>query len=113
MRRTMQVQFFAAGLFAFAQTSFDQDRRGAEAGEAKAMTALAHRYEHGQGCPRDAGQAILWYLRAAKLNEPGAMVALGDIYDEGKCVDQNMGEAVRLFRAAAQLGSGEAMYRLG
>ena len=76
-----------------AQTSFDSDQRAAEAGESKAMTALAHRYEHGQGCPRDAGQAILWYRRAARLNEPGAMVALGDIYDEGKCVDQNMGEA--------------------
>src|SRR5262245_14822856 len=103
----------AAGLFAFAQTPFDKDRRAAEAGEPKAMTALAHRYERGDGCPRDAGQAILWYLRAASKKEPGAMVALGDIYDEGSCVDQNMSEAVRWFRQAASLGSAQAMFRLG
>jgi TPR repeat protein len=109
----------AAGPFLFAQTvpadpaGFEQDRHRAEAGEAKAMTALAHRYERGVGCPRDAGEAILWYLRAAALNEPGAMVALGDIYDEGRCVDQNMREAVQWFRRAAALGSGRAMYRLG
>src|SRR5688500_450268 len=59
----------AVGFSASGQTSFDEDRRGAEAGEPRAMTALAHRYEHGQGCPRDAGQAILWYLRAAARNE--------------------------------------------
>ena len=103
----------AAGPFAFAQSSFESDQRAAEAGESKAMTALAHRYEHGQGCPRDAGQAILWYRRAARLNEPGAMVALGNIYDEGKCVDQDMGEAMRWYRLAAKFESGEAMYQLG
>src|SRR5688572_2387231 len=87
-----------AGLFAYGQTSFEDELRRAESGEAKAMTTLADRYEHGKGCPRDAGQAILWYQRAVALNDPGAMVALGNIYDDGKCVDQDMGRAVRLYR---------------
>jgi TPR repeat protein len=110
----------AAGLAAFVQTSpaalgrsFADDLQRAESGEALGMAAVAHRYEHGTGCPRDAGQAILWYRRAAALNEPSAIVALGHIYDEGKCVDQNMGEAVRLFRIAAELGNPAGMYRLG
>src|SRR5262245_41340540 len=76
----------AAGLSLFGQ-SFGDDLRRAEAGEVKAMTAIANRYEQGVGCPRDAGQAILWYQRAVERNEPNAMVSLGDIYDEGKCVD--------------------------
>ena len=102
----------AAGLSLLGQ-SFTEELRLAESGEAKAMTALAHRYEQGIGCPRDAGQAILWYQRAVNRKEPGAMVALGDIYDEGKCVDQNMGEALRLYRRAIEVGSPEAMFRLG
>src|SRR5687767_2573638 len=102
----------AAGPLLFAQPSFTDDERRAAAGEAKAMTALGRRYETGEGCPRDAGQAILWFRRAAALGEPGAMVALGDIYDEGKCVDQSMGTAVRYFRQAAALGHAPAMHRL-
>jgi uncharacterized protein len=105
--------FPAAGLFAYERGSFDGDLKLAHSGEAKAMTALARRYEHGEGCARDAGQAMLWYQRAADRNEPGAMVALGNIYDEGKCVDQNMARAVRYFRQAAALGDGQAMFRLG
>src|SRR5687767_10918392 len=62
----------AAGLSLFGQ-SFGDELRRAESGEAKAMTAVAHRYENGIGCPRDAGQAILWYQRAVNRNEPGAM----------------------------------------
>ena len=53
------------------------------------MTELARRYAEGIGCPRDAGQAMLWYRRAAQEGEPGAMVAIGDMLEEGRCVDQD------------------------
>jgi TPR repeat protein len=102
----------AAGLSLFGQT-FEADEARARTGDAAAMTALARRYETGQGCPQDAGQALLWFKRAAARDNPDAMVALGDIYDEGKCVDQSMGTAVLWFRRASSLGSPGAMHRLG
>src|SRR4028118_107313 len=48
------------------------------------MTELAHKYANGIGCPRDAGQAMLWYKRAAHEGDPGAMVAIGDMLQAGR-----------------------------
>ena len=62
------------------------------------MTELAGRYANGIGCPRDAGQAMLWYRRAAQLGEPGAMTAIADMLDEGRCVDQDLVGAVLWYR---------------
>ena len=58
------------------------------------MTELARRYANGIGCPRDAGQAMLWYRRAAQQSEPGAITAIGDMLEEGRCVDQDLAGAV-------------------
>ena len=63
------------------------------------MTELAGRYANGIGCPRDAGQAMLWYRRAAQQGEPGAMTAIADMLDEGRCVDQDLVGAVLWYNA--------------
>jgi uncharacterized protein len=76
------------------------------------MTELARRYAVGDGCPRDAGQAILWYRRAAQQGEPGAMVAIGDMLVEGRCVDQDFFAAVVWYRRAADAGFAPGMTRL-
>src|SRR3954454_3313532 len=76
------------------------------------MTELARRYANGIGCPRDAGQAMLWYRQAAREGEPGAMVAIGDMLEEGRCVDQDFVAAVMWYRHAAQLGFAPGMVRL-
>src|SRR5690242_7861974 len=62
------------------------------------MTELARRYANGIGCPRDAGQAFLWYRRAATQGDPGAMVAIGDMLKEGRCVDQDLAGAAIWYR---------------
>jgi TPR repeat protein len=79
----------------------------------KEMAELARKYEHGVGCPRDIGKALLYYKRAAEANEPSAMVALGDLYREGKCVPQDMGYARGMYDRAAKLGFAPAMARMG
>src|SRR5205085_7829490 len=76
------------------------------------MTELAHKYAEGIGCPRDAGQAMLWYRRAAKEGDPGAMVAIADMMEEGRCVDQDFVAAAIWDRRAAELGFAPAMVRL-
>jgi TPR repeat protein len=76
------------------------------------MTELARRYANGIGCPRDAGQAMLWYRRAAQLGEPGAMVAIADMLEEGRCVDQDLVGAVLWYRRAANLEFAPGMVRL-
>src|SRR4029079_13738643 len=78
----------------------------------KDMTELARRYAEGIGCPRDAGQAMLWYRRAAQEGEPGAMVAIGDMFEEGRCVDQDFVAASIWHRRAANIGFAPAMVRL-
>lgn len=77
----------------------------------RAMAELARRYEHGLGCPRDIGRALMYYRRAAAEGEPRAMVALGDLYKEGRCVPQNLQYANGMFRQAAQQGFGPGMAR--
>ena len=76
------------------------------------MTELARRYANGIGCPRDAGQAMLWYRRAAQEGEPGAMTAIADMLEEGRCVDQDLVAAVAWYRRAANLGFAPAMVRV-
>ena len=75
------------------------------------MTELARRYANGVGCPRDAGQAFLWYRRAAAQGEPGAMVAIGDMLKEGRCVDQDLAGAAIWYRRAAAIGFPPAQAR--
>ena len=83
------------------------------ADDPKETAELARRYEHGIGCPRDIGKALLYYKRAAEAKEPSAMVALGDLYREGKCVPQDMAYARGMYESAAKLGFAPAMVRMG
>ncbi len=75
------------------------------------MTDLAYKYANGIGCPRDAGQAMLWYKRAAREGEPGAILAIGDMLEEGRCVDQDLVASALWRRRAAMLDFPPAMTR--
>lgn len=77
------------------------------------MAELARRYEHGIGCPRDIGRALLYYKRAADGGDPGAMVALGDMYREGVCVPQDLPYAMGMYRRSAESGFAPGMKRFG
>ena len=40
-------------------------RKAAEQGDAEAQTRLAYFYDTGRGVPKDYGQALIWYRKAA------------------------------------------------
>lgn len=100
------VIWFALSSFqAIGQTVFPDPKTPAE------MTELAHKYATGIGCPRDAGQAMLWYKRAAQEGEPGAILAIGDMLEEGRCVDQDLVASAIWRRRAAEMNFAPAMER--
>ena len=63
--------------------------------------------------PRDEGEAVRWWRRAAKQGNVFAQGRLGVMYAEGRGVSQNAEQAVRWFRRAAEQGDADAQYRLG
>ena len=96
------------------------ERLAAENGQASAQFYLASDYELGLGgLPKDIGQAVQWYRRAAEQNHPIAQARLGDLYADGRGVPRNDLEALAWYRRAAaqndyggQLGLGR-MYAAG
>src|SRR5688500_2431352 len=78
----------------------------------ESMTELARKYEHGLGCPRDIGRALLWYRKAAAAGDPQAMIALGDLYREGTCVVPDMAYALGMYGKAAAAEFPPGMMRL-
>lgn len=99
LARTSKLLLIAGGLL-YAQET------------AESMTELARKYEHGLGCPRDIGRALLWYRKAAQAGEPHAMIALGDLYKEGVCVDRDLRYALEMYRNAADADFAPGMMRL-
>lgn len=77
---------------------------GVEAGEPRAMTQLAQRYEHAEGVPRDFTKANELYCRAAKAGYAEAQFRLGWIYANGRGVPRDDGIASVLFVMAAEQG---------
>jgi len=75
---------------------------------ARYLADLAVRYEHGEGVPRDAGQAVALYCEAARLGDAEAMQALGWMYANGRGLERNDEYAGTLFAMAAFLGNSQA-----
>ncbi|HJU83480.1 MAG TPA: tetratricopeptide repeat protein [Holophagaceae bacterium] len=81
----------------------------AEAGDAEAALALARFYlEGGQGLPRDALSAQLWFRRAAEAGHPEAMAALARMLSTGHGGPADPAQARSWFEAAAQAGHPDA-----
>ena len=76
----------------------------AERGDADAQLRLGKAYANGEGGPKDAGQAALWYRKAAEQGVAEAQYALGALYADGDGVLKDTGEAVAWYRKAAEQG---------
>jgi TPR repeat protein len=63
--------------------AFAATRRGAEAGDVKAMYGLAGMYEHGRGITASDADALAWLRRAAEAGHLGAMDAMSRVYRDG------------------------------
>jgi hypothetical protein len=62
----------------------------AEAGEAKAQTALAGMYAAGLGVEPDFTKARKWFRKAARQGDPEAAMGLGALYARGLGVDDDL-----------------------
>ena len=72
------------------------------------LYALAVKYEHAEGMPRDLNKAVDLYCRAAKSGNPEAQYALGWMYANGRGVTRSDDIAAQLFTMASEQGHAHA-----
>ena len=70
-------------------------------------------YSTGDGAPKDAGQAAIWYRKAAEQGHAAAQFLLGFLYDDGEGVPKDAGQAAIWYRKAAEQGHATAQNNLG
>jgi TPR repeat protein len=88
-------------------------RKAADAGNAVAQLRLALMYDQGDGVPRSAKSAFVWYARAAAQGEPESLSQLGIFYEAGEGVDENWDLAAKLYQASAQQGWLKGQFTFG
>ena len=96
-------------------------RRGADLGDIGAMSELASAYQYGHHVPYNFGEALNWWLEAAKHDaDPLWAANVGRLYrDAQDPKDRNGEQAVQWLSKAAEKGNGDAigdlaeMYRDG
>lgn len=71
-------------------------------------TALAIKYEHAEGVPRDYTKAADLYCRAARSGYADAQYALGWMYANGRGAPRDDGVAAQLFAMASEEGHTQA-----
>lgn len=79
---------------------------------------LAHRYENGDGVPKDAEKAFYWYRKAAEQGYAEAQYKLGKYWDlkrpaAGESFDQFKEEALKWYKKAAAQGDAAAQFAIG
>lgn len=80
------------------------------------LFARGENYFHGTYSPRDLGEAVHWYRRAAEVGHPGAQYVLGTLYLEGTGVRVDRAAAISWLQLAARQGHADAralLRRLG
>jgi uncharacterized protein len=84
----------------------------AQSGDAAAQLELGRAYQEGKGVPRDDGQAVGWFRKAADQGNAAAQNSLGVMYSEGRGVPRDKDEAVRWYKKAAKQGLPEGFYNV-
>jgi TPR repeat protein len=87
----------------------------AEATDPAAINVLvteARAYEHGEGVPKDAAQAVKLYCAAARLGDAEAQFSLGWMYANARGVKRDDALASYMFRLAARQGHEHAQQML-
>jgi PQQ-dependent catabolism-associated CXXCW motif protein len=99
------------GKFAEALALF---RQAAAADSVPGMVGVGDAYWIGQGVPRDYGQALEWYKKAARLGNAYAMNHIGFAIDEGLGISPaDPVEAFKWYRAAADRGDADGLTNVG
>lgn len=84
----------------------------ADAGDARAQTALAVAYLRGTAIGEDPAAALRWSVAAARDGHPVAQYVLGTLVGQGAGVDADPVRAFDLFARAAAQGNLKAMHNL-
>ncbi|GHT40345.1 hypothetical protein AGMMS49921_01580 [Endomicrobiia bacterium] len=92
--------------------NFDQIKKKAKQGDAKAQYELGVMYEHGKGIKQDFKKAFYWYKMSAEQGNPLAKYNLGLMYEHGKGVKQDYKEAFKWYKEAADQGIADAQAAL-
>jgi hypothetical protein len=104
-KRLLRPVFAAGWVFALATTlSFGLTAQEVDLSSARALTAQALAFEHGEGVPKDPLRAANLYCDAARAGDPEAMFNLGWMYANGRGVERDDASAAALFARAAALG---------
>lgn len=90
----------------------DRPANGCPAG-ADLRVGLGLMYDWGSGVPRDSGEAVKWYRKAAAQGDAWAQFYLSGKYHLGSGVPRDFGEAVKWLRKAAEQGHAGAQDWLG
>jgi TPR repeat protein len=88
-------------------------RRGADAGDARAMSSLGFMYQIGHGVQRSDEEAVRWYRKGAEAGYARGQANLGLMYLNGYGIPRDEAQAVRWLRAAADGGDKRASTDLG
>jgi TPR repeat protein len=97
---------FAGG--AYGQPDFEETKRAAEQGYARAQYNLGQMYRKGDGVPENDAEAVKWYLLAAGQGYARAQSNLGVMYRRGDGVPQNDLRAYVWLSMAAAKGNENA-----
>ncbi len=84
----------------------------AKAKDAETLVSIARRYEHGDGAPRDYGQAMEWYKKAAEAGSTDGMFSIGLMHEWGMGVPNDIWEALEWYRKAADAGDVRSMLHI-
>jgi TPR repeat protein len=106
------VMISLTGSWARAQSLAELERR-ARNGDPASEFRLALEYAVGANLPRDLGEAIRWYRKAAERGYVHAQYNLGVAYHNGLGVARNDAESVRWYRKAADQGEATAQNNIG
>ncbi|MBR1439400.1 MAG: sel1 repeat family protein [Synergistaceae bacterium] len=83
---------------------FEDVKKLAERGNAKAQFNLGVMYQNGYGVKQDYGEAVKWYRLLAEQGNAMAQSNLGYMYENGNGVARDLQEARKWYEKAAAQG---------
>jgi hypothetical protein len=91
---------------------FEDCKKSAVAGDAKAQNNLGNRYSYGVNVPIDHKEAFKWHLLAAEQGHVDSQRQIGCAYEWGFGVEKNNKKAEEWYHKAAEQGCAQSQERL-
>jgi TPR repeat protein len=85
----------------------------ADSGNSRAQERLGRLYAVGEGVPKDASRATVWWRKAAEGGNADAQYSVGLMYEDGTGVSKDSAQALMWFRKSAEQGDPFRQVMLG